>query len=72
MSTTYRLKANELDQNFLEKLKIIYQGREIQITIDDLSTELEIMANDPCIQAEIRKIDEKFNVTLMDGLHNYE
>jgi hypothetical protein len=51
-------------------LKIIYQGREIQITIDDLSTELEIMANDPCIQAEIRKIDEEFNVTLMDGLHN--
>ena len=37
MSTTYRLKASELDQHFLEILKSVYGDREIEITVSELS-----------------------------------
>lgn len=68
ISITYNVKANELDQKFLEKLKTIYQEREIQITISDLTSELSIMANDQNIQAEIKKIEQEFKITEIDGL----
>jgi 23S rRNA U2552 (ribose-2'-O)-methylase RlmE/FtsJ len=69
-SIIYNIKANELDQKFLEKLKTIYQEREIQITISDITSELSAMANDPNIQAEIKKIEQEFKITEIDGLTN--
>ncbi len=33
MQTTYRLNANELDQNFLDSLKAAYKDKEIEIII---------------------------------------
>lgn len=70
MLTTYRLKASELDQNFLEQLKSIYGDQEIEISVSNLTTQLEAMANDPSIQAEIHKIEQEFEITEMDGLSN--
>lgn len=70
MLTTYRLKASELDQNFLEQLKSIYGDQEIEISVFNLTTQLEAMANDPSIQAEIHKIEQEFEITEMDGLSN--
>lgn len=70
MVTTYRLKASELDQSFLEKLKATYGDQEIEISVSNLTTQLEAMANDPSIQAEIQQIEQEFKITEMDGLTN--
>jgi hypothetical protein len=70
MLTTYRLKANELDQSFLENLKATYGDQEIEINVSNLTIQLEAMANDPSIQAEIRQIEQEFKITEMDGLNN--
>jgi antitoxin YefM len=70
MLTTYRLKASELDQKFLDELKSTYGDREIEISVADLTTQLEAMANDPSIQSEIQQIEQEFKITEMDGLAN--
>lgn len=36
MHTTYRLKANELDQNFLEGIKKTFQDKEIEIVVYEI------------------------------------
>ena len=33
MQVSYRLNANELDNNFLESLKVAFQGKEIEIVV---------------------------------------
>lgn len=68
MATNYRLKASELDQSFLEKLKATYGDQEIEISISNLTIQLELMANDPSIQNEIQQIEQEFRITEMDGL----
>ncbi|CAD5944251.1 hypothetical protein NO108_02504 [Planktothrix rubescens] len=72
MVTTYRLKASELDQSFLERLKATYGDQEIEISVSNLvsnlTTQLEAMANDPSIQAEIQQIEQEFKITEIDGL----
>ena len=35
------------------------------------NSELEVMANDPDIQRELKQIDEEFSHTNLDGLGNY-
>lgn len=70
MSTTYRIKANKLDQSFLENLKATYGDQEIEINISNLTKQLENMAQDPAIQSEIMQIEQEFKVTEMDGLSN--
>jgi len=37
MSATYHLKANEIDETFLEELKAKYGNKKIKITIDEIS-----------------------------------
>lgn len=36
MSTVYRLKASELDRDFLEQIKAIFGDKEIEITVAEL------------------------------------
>ena len=35
MSTVYRLKASELDSNFLEQIKAIFGDKEIEISVSE-------------------------------------
>ena len=70
MLTTYRLKASELDQSFLEKFKATQVDQEIEISVSNLTIQLEAMANDPSIQSEIQQIEQEFKITEMDGLTN--
>ena len=35
MSTVYRLKASELDRNFLEQIKAIFGDKEIEIIVSE-------------------------------------
>ena len=44
MSTVYRLKASELDRNFLEKIKEIFGDQEIEIIVNELD-ETEYLLN---------------------------
>jgi antitoxin YefM len=36
LNATYRLRADELDANFLEGLKKLFQAKEIEIVVSDL------------------------------------
>jgi antitoxin YefM len=44
MSTVYRLKASELDRNFLEKIKAIFGDKEIEIIVTEFD-ETEYLLN---------------------------
>jgi antitoxin YefM len=44
MSTVYRLKASELDRNFLEKIKAIFGDKEIEIVVTEFD-ETEYLLN---------------------------
>lgn len=37
MSTVYRLKASEIDRNFLEEIKAIFGGKEIEIIVSEVN-----------------------------------
>ena len=39
MYTVYRLKANELDSNFLKSLKSLFKDKEIEIAVCETPTE---------------------------------
>jgi antitoxin YefM len=41
MVALYKLRAEELDENFLETLKRQFQGREIEISVCDTTTSSE-------------------------------
>jgi antitoxin YefM len=36
MVTTYRLQANDLDQNFVDALKTLFKDKEIEITVNEV------------------------------------
>lgn len=46
MSTTYRLKASELDLDFLERLKAAYGDRQIEITVCEVSETDSLLKSD--------------------------
>lgn len=39
MQFTYTLRANALDNDFLEKIKTVFEGRQINITIEDTTND---------------------------------
>lgn len=43
MYSTYRIKANEIDLNFLEGIKKMFQEREVEIVIQDIEDETEYL-----------------------------
>lgn len=43
MISTYRLKADELNANFIKALKNTYQHREIEIIVQDVEDETEYL-----------------------------
>jgi antitoxin YefM len=49
MQTTYRLNANEIDTNFIEKLKELFKNKEVSIKVE------EVEAKPPVNQREILK-----------------
>ena len=42
MQNSYRLNAQQLDQQFLESLKTLFQDREIEILVRDINTTVDI------------------------------
>lgn len=46
MHTVYRLKASELDQNFIKGLKATYQDRDIEIVVYEVDETAYLMASE--------------------------
>ena len=46
MHTVYRLKASELNQNFIEGLKATYQDRDIEIVVYEVDENAYLMASE--------------------------
>jgi len=69
MQSTYRVKADELTEDFLQALKATYRDREIEITVQEVPDETEYLlrseanrehlleaiknANDPANRVEV-------------------
>ena len=41
MQTTYKLKADELNNDFLKSLKVLFHGKVIEIAVSDVESEQE-------------------------------
>ena len=64
-ASTYRVKADELTQVFLEALKAAYRDREIEITVQEVSDETEYLlrseANRRHLLEAINNAEERAN-----------
>ena len=60
MNSVYRLKADELDASFLEGLKALFHGKEVEIEVsevDETSYLLRSPANRVHLNEVIREVD---------------
>lgn len=65
MQISYRLNANELDNNFLESLKASFQDKEIEIIVyenDETSFLLHNPANRRRLLAAVENIQKRSNL----------
>ncbi len=53
MSSTYRIHADALDENFLESLKTLYKGRTIDISVEAEQDETERIYANPALKAKL-------------------
>jgi antitoxin YefM len=73
MYTTYRLKANDLNSQFLESLKTLFRDQEVEITVstvDETAYLLKSEANSLRLREAIANIDAGTNLVevSMDAL----
>jgi len=47
METVFKLKTKELDMSFIESIKHLFKGKEIEITIKPALNETEYLLNSP-------------------------
>ncbi|WP_026103478.1 hypothetical protein [Pseudanabaena sp. PCC 6802] len=57
MQTIYRLKANELDLNFLEGLKATFQGKEIEIVVYEVDETAYLLSSEANKQRLLKAIE---------------
>lgn len=65
MQTSYRLNAKDLDQNFLDALKILFQDRDIEIlvyAVDETSYLSSSKTNHSHLLKAIKNIEERSNL----------
>jgi antitoxin YefM len=65
MSTIYRLKANEIDRNFLEEIKTTFGDKEIEIIVsefDETEYLLKSEANKTRLLGAIKNVRERKNI----------
>ncbi len=65
MQISYRLNANELDNNFLESLKAAFQNKEIEIVVcesDETAFLLQSPANKMRLLTAVKNIQNRNNL----------
>ncbi|MFP4124907.1 hypothetical protein [Coleofasciculus sp.] len=65
MSTIYRLKANEIDRNFLEEIKATFGDKEIEIVVsefDETEYLLQSEANKNRLLGAIKNVGKRKNL----------
>lgn len=58
MQSVYRLKAGDLDDRFLESLKVLWGDREIEIVISAVDETAYLMATDANKKRLLKAIDD--------------
>ena len=69
MQSTYRLNANELDQGFLEAIKLLFRDKAVEITITELDETSYLMrseANYKRLREAITDVNEGLNLVQVD------
>ena len=69
MSTVYRLKASELDRNFLEQIKAIFGDKEIEIIVsecDETKYLLKSEVNKTKLLKAIENLKDRQNLVEVD------
>jgi antitoxin YefM len=72
MQTSYRLNARDLDENFLESLKMLFQDKEIEILVYDVDETAYLSQSDANRQrlltaiANIERGENRVEVSLED------
>lgn len=69
MQTIYQIKADELDQNLLDSIKILFKDKEIEITVserDETAYLLRPPANRENLLRAVRDVKENRNIVVPD------
>lgn len=67
MQTIYQINADELDQNLLESIKVLFRHKEIEIVVserDETAYLLRSPANRENLLGAIKDIEENRNIIL--------
>ena len=67
MQTIYRINADELDQNILESIKVLFKHKEIEIIIserDETAYLLRSPVNRESLLSAVRDIEENRNISV--------
>lgn len=67
MQTIYQINADELDQNLLDSIKILFKNKEIEITVserDETAYLLRSPANRERLLRAVRDVEENRNVVV--------
>jgi antitoxin YefM len=69
MQTSYRLNAKDLDQNFLQALKTLFQDKEIEIIVNDVDETAYLSkseANRERLLQAIENVENRNNLIAVD------
>ena len=62
MVATYRLRADEITENFLKNIRDNYQDKEIEITIQEVEDETEYLLKDQQLLKAVEDIKKGKNL----------
>jgi antitoxin YefM len=72
METTFKFNTSDLNEQFLTVLKTLFQDKEIEISVKEISDETTFLLNEPENKRDIIKaiqdLNEKKNLVKLNGI----